>query len=109
MIRQPASSPNTCSASAAAADDTDAGLSPIAVCARTLRPAWRAWRKTLSSTRPGGPAPEAAGLSRRVGGADLPENLAFAGDERAQPGRDAKQVQRSRLVAQAIERRLDLR
>ena len=34
-----ARSPNTCSASAAAADETDAGLSPIAVCARAFLPA----------------------------------------------------------------------
>ena len=39
----------------AAAEDTDAGLSPIAVCARTFRPACSACRKTRSSSGPGVP------------------------------------------------------
>ena len=57
--RRPSSSPNTCCASAAAADGTDAGLSPIAVSTRTRRPAWSACRKTWSSSGPGAPASNA--------------------------------------------------
>ena len=40
--------------------------------------------------------------------AHLAEDLALAGDERVEPGRDAEEVQRGRVVAQAVERRLHL-
>ena len=49
------------------------------------------------------------GRARLVGGANLAEDLAFARDERVEAGGDAEQVQRGSLVAQAIERGLDLR
>ena len=49
------------------------------------------------------------GRTRLVGGANLAEDLAFARDERVETGGDAEQVQRGSLVAQAIERGLDLR
>ena len=57
--RRPSSSPNTCCASAAAADGTDAGLSPIAVSTRTRRPVCSACRKRRSSSGPGAPASNA--------------------------------------------------
>ena len=47
--------------------------------------------------------------ARLVGGAHLAENLALARDERVEAGRDAEEVQRGGLIAQAIERGLDLR
>ena len=44
-----------------------------------------------------------------VRGAHLAEDLALAGHERVEPGRDAEEVQRGGLVVQAVERVLDLR
>ena len=64
--RRPARSSKTCCASAAAADGTDAGLSPIAVSSRTRRPACSAWRKSWSRNGPGEPASNAARTWPRI-------------------------------------------
>ena len=93
--RRPRRSPNTCAVSAAAADDTEAGLSPIAVSVRTRLPTASASRKTRSSTRPR--------LDRLVRGANLPEDLALPRHERIEPGGDAEEVQRSCIFVQAVE------
>ena len=45
---------------------------------------------------------------RLVRRAHLAEDLALAGHERVEPGRDAEEVQRGGLVVQAVERVLDL-
>src|SRR5205823_14241368 len=55
------------------------------------------------------PVEQRTGRAARVGGAHLAEDLALAGHERVQPGRDAKEVQRGGVVAQPVERLLDLR
>ena len=47
--------------------------------------------------------------ARLVRGAHLAEDLALARDERVEARGDAEQVQRGRLVAQPVERGLDLR
>ena len=93
---RPARSPKTCCASAAAADGTEAGLSPIAVSSRTRRPAWSACRKSRSSNGPG--------RARLERGPHLAEDLALARHERVEPGGDAEEMQRGRLVAEAVER-----
>ena len=93
--RRPRRSPNTCAASAAAAEETDAGLSPIAVSVRTRLPTASAWRKTRSSER--------AGLDGLVGGSDLAEDLALSRHERVEPGGDAEEVQRRRVLVQAVD------
>ena len=62
----PSRSPNTCCASAAAADETDAGLSPIAVSRAHPLAGWSAWRKTRSSSGPGAPASYAARTWPRI-------------------------------------------
>ena len=62
----PSSCPKTCCASAAAAEDTDAGLSAIAVSARTFFPACSAWRNTRSSTGPVVPASNAVRTWPRI-------------------------------------------
>ena len=49
------------------------------------------------------------GRARLVGGAHLAEDLALARHERVEPGRDAEEMERGSLVAQAVERGLDLR
>ena len=92
-----ARSPKTCCASAAAAAGTDAGLSPIAVSVRTRLPIWSAWRKTRSSSGPGD--------ARLVGALHLAEDLALAGHERVEPGRDAEEVHRRGLVVHAVDDR----
>ena len=46
--------------------------------------------------------------TRRVRRADLPQDLAFAGHERVQPGGDAEEMESRVLVAQAVERRSEL-
>ena len=51
---------------------------------------------------------EQARRSRLVRGADLAEDLPLARHERVEPGCDTEEVQRRRLVAQAVERGLDL-
>ena len=92
--RRPARSPKTCSASAAAAAGTDAGLSPIAVSVRTRLPSCSACRKTRSSS-----GPTRRGL---VGRLDLAEDLALAGHQRVEPGRHAEEVHGRRLVVHAV-------
>src|SRR4051794_16012911 len=49
------------------------------------------------------------GRARLIGGANLPEDLPFSGNERVESAGDAEQMERGRLVAQAVERGLDLR
>src|SRR5487761_1444761 len=44
-----------------------------------------------------------------VGRAHLSENLALTRNERVEPGSDAEQMQRGSVVAQAVQRRLELR
>ena len=90
----PASRSNTCSASAAAAAGIDAGLSPIAVSTRARRPARSAMRKVRPSSGPGDPASNAS--------LHLAEDLALSGHHRVEPGRDPEQMERSRLVCEAI-------
>ena len=64
--RQPVRSPNTCWASAAAADETDAGLSLIAVSVRTFLPTRSASRNNRSSTGPCAPASYASRTWPRI-------------------------------------------
>ena len=89
-------SPNTCWASAAAADGTDAGLSPIAVSIRTRLPGVQRLAEEPVEKRAC-----RAGFERRP---HLAEDLSLAGNERVEPGGDSKQVERRRLVPQAIQR-----
>ena len=95
----PSRSPKTCAASAAAADETDAGLSPIAVSrAHALADGERLAEHAVEQR------PRRAGLVR---GAHLAEDLALAGHERVEPGGDAEEVQRRRLLVQAVERAVE--
>ena len=91
--RRPVRSPKTCCASAAAADETDAGLSPIAVSVRTCLPDVERLAEDPVEQRP-----VRAGL---VGVAHLAEDLALARDERVEPGGDAEEMQRRRVVVHA--------
>jgi len=50
-----------------------------------------------------------SGRARFVRCTNLTEDLALPRYERVEPGGNSKEVERSRLVAQAVERRLDLR
>src|SRR5262249_33197264 len=86
-------SPKTCSASAAAAEDTDAGPSPIAVSERAFLPACSASRNRPGRTGPG------AGGAPTVTGA-----LRLAWNEGVEPSRDPKQMQSGRLAVKAVER-----
>ena len=54
-MRRPPRSPKTCAARAAAAEATDAGLSPIAVSVLTRLPVCSAWRKSRSRSGPTAP------------------------------------------------------
>ncbi len=69
---------------------SDRGLHPNAL------PVCSAWRKSRSRN---GPAD--AGFERRP---HLAEDLSLAGNERVEPGGDAEEVERRRLVPQAIQR-----
>ena len=93
--RRPARSPKTWAARAAAADETDAGLSPIAVSLRTRLPT----RERLAEDA----VEQRAGLDRLERRPHLAEDLALARHERVEPGRDAEEVQRGRVVVQAVE------
>ena len=93
--RRPARSPNTCAASAAAADETDAGLSPIAVSrAHALADGERLAEDAVEQR------PRLDGLVRR---AHLAEDLALARHERVEAGGDAEEMQRGRLLVQPVE------
>ena len=50
------------------------------------------------------PVEQRPGRARLEGGAHLAEDLALAGDERVEPGGDAEEVERGRLVARAGRR-----
>ena len=54
------------------------------------------------------PVQERSGRAGLVGGAHLAEDLSLAGDERVEPRGDAEQMQRRGVIAQPVERRLDL-
>ena len=95
--RRPSSPSKTCCASAAAAAGTDAGLSPIAVSTRARRPGVE-----RHPERPVEQRARRAGLERV---AHLPEDLPLARDERVEPGGDAEQVQRGRLVGEPVRDR----
>src|SRR5262249_19014147 len=97
---RPPRSPKTCSANAAAAEDTDAGLSPIAVSVRAFLPAWRASRKSRSRIGPVAPDSVAA--------RHLAENPPAARPHRIEPGGDAEEMQRRGLVAEPVQRRAEL-
>ena len=88
--RRPLRSPNTCAASAAAADETDAGLSPIAVSVRTRLPTDSACRKTRSSSEPGLPPPR----TRRAPGRGSRLHRGRASRGRRRLGRDAARPRR---------------
>ena len=93
--RRPVRSPNTCAASAAAAEETDAG----ALADRGLRPDPLADGQRLAEH----PVEQRPGRSGLEGGAHLAEDLALAGHERVEARRDPEEVQRRRLVVQAVE------
>ena len=90
-IRRPPRSPKTCSASSAAAEETEAGLSPIAVSRADLLARVERLAEEPVEQRPG-----RAGL---VGAAHLAEDLALARAPSSRGRRDAEEVQRGRLVA----------
>src|SRR5437868_5083280 len=61
---------------------------------------------TTTSTSPSAPAiAERPRRCRVVGGAHLAEDLALARHERVEPGRDAEEVERRRLVVQPVDER----
>ena len=83
------SSPNTCSASAAAAEETEAGSRRSrSRCARACR------SKRLPNRR----SSSGPGAAPVVRGAHLAEHLAFAEDDRVEPGGDAEEVARGIVI-----------
>ena len=103
-IRRPARSSKTRSASWAAADETEAGFSPMAVSVRTRLPDPQGLAEEAVEGRPG-----RVGLARGlVGLPHLAEDLRFPGHHRVEAGRDPEEVQRCRFVANRVERRREL-
>ena len=98
-------SSKTRAASSAAADETDAGFSPMLVSRRTRLPTCSAWRKRRCRTGPTTPAFSAV----VVRAPHLAEDLRLAGDEGVEPGRHAEEVKSGLPILLDVQRASSLR